>query len=248
MRLFSIVLTFILSGSLFGQTYVGSMAQLASGGSWTTTITLVNTGTTDAQVLLNFADDNGNALIVPLIFPQSPSPSVPLLLATFGTTLKPGALFLVASTGPDIGPPRVGWVQVIADTSISGFATIRQQRASSDQQAAVPLETRNAGAYLLSFDNTNGFVAGVALANTSAQSGNVGVIIRDDTGTILQSTTIPLEALGHTSFVLSSSYSFTEELRGTVEFDTPAGGQISVLGIQYNTRTGAFSTIPAIAK
>ena len=112
----------------------------------------------------------------------------------------------------------------------------------------MPLETRNASAYLVSFDNTNGFVAGVALANTSSQNGKVGVIIRDDTGAILQSNTIALEGLGHTSFVLSSSYGFTAGRRGTVEFDTPAGGQISVLGIQYNTATSAFSTIPAIAK
>jgi hypothetical protein len=35
--------------------------------------------------------------------------------------------------------------------------------------------------------------------------------------------------------------------RGTVEFDTPADGQISVLGL-HATPTGAITTIPVLAK
>src|SRR5260370_37923437 len=43
----------------------GSMAQVASGGFWTTTFTLVNNGTTAAQIHINFFDDNGNSLALP---------------------------------------------------------------------------------------------------------------------------------------------------------------------------------------
>ncbi len=248
MRLSSIAVAFLLASSLFGQTNVGSMAQLASGGSWTTTITLVNTGTTAADVLLSFFDNNGVPLIVPLFFPQLGSTPVPLLLSVFGHTMAPGALFIVTSTGPANDPPQVGWVQVIADGSVSGLGTIRQQIAGSDQQGTIPLENRSASSFILPFDNSNGFVSAIALANTTAQSGNVNIIIRDDTGNTLESDTIALSSLGHTSFVLKDSYGSTDGKRGTVEFDAPAGGQISVLGIQYNNTTDAFSTVPPIAE
>jgi hypothetical protein len=112
----------------------------------------------------------------------------------------------------------------------------------------VPLETRNAGAYVLTFDNTSGYDTGVALANVSTQPANVTVIIRDDNGNILQSPVLSVPALGHTSFVLVNRFGVAAQRRGTLEFQTPAGGQISVLGIRYYNPTQAFSTIPALAK
>jgi hypothetical protein len=54
--------------------------------------------------------------------------------------------------------------------------------------------------------------------------------------------------MGHTSFNLIDRYaSTTAQRRGTLEFRTPLLGQISVLGLRFNA-TGAFSTIPALAK
>ena len=54
---------------------------------------------------------------------------------------------------------------------------------------------------------------------------------------------------GHTSFVLSDKYPVTNCQRGTIEFDTPAGGQISVLGIRTTPlgSTTTLTTIPALA-
>ncbi len=50
--------------------YSGSMAHLASGGGWKTTIILTNNGSVAAQAKLNFFDENGLALVLPLTFPQ----------------------------------------------------------------------------------------------------------------------------------------------------------------------------------
>src|ERR1019366_7908704 len=100
------------------------------------------------------------------------------------------------------------------------------------QEAVVPLETRNASSYLLAFDNTNGVVLGVAVANVSVQSGNVGIVIRDDTGAQIGSGSLAMSGNGHTSFVLSTQYPVTANKRGTIEFDTPPSGRMSVLGIR----------------
>jgi hypothetical protein len=114
----------------------------------------------------------------------------------------------------------------------------------------VPLETRNASSYVLAFDNTGGVVLGVAVTNLSAQAVNFPVIIRDDTGARIADAierAISLAPNGHTSFVLSVQYPVTANRRGTIEFDTPAGGQISVLGIRFTPPNNALTTIPALA-
>src|SRR5208283_469473 len=77
------------------------------------------------------------------------------------------------------------------------------------------------------------------------------VIIRNDAGTQVGTTgSLALNALGHTSFVLSTQFPLTANIRGTVEFDTPGfgmanAGQISVLGIRYTG--GTLTTIPVLA-
>jgi hypothetical protein len=94
---------FLLATSAFPQQQQQqSLAHLASGGHWKTTITLTNTGTTWAQVHLQFIDDNGHPLTLPLSFPQTNSgpslppgggrpvvlPGTPLLASTLDRTLN----------------------------------------------------------------------------------------------------------------------------------------------------------------
>jgi hypothetical protein len=110
----------------------------------------------------------------------------------------------------------------------------------------VPLETRNAASYILAFDNTSNVATGVALENVSTQAANVNVVIRDATGAQIGTGNIPLAASGHTSFVLATQqFPFTAGIRGTLEFDTPAGGQISALGFRY-TPVGTITTLPTL--
>jgi Viral BACON domain len=232
-------------GSVAGFSSAGSMAQLASAGLWKTSFTLVNNGTTPAQVHLNFFDDGGNPLSLPLTFPQTPSAASPATM--LDRTINPGATLLIESTGPDDQKVQVGWSQLLTNGDISGFAIFRQAVGASNQEAVVPLEIRNASSYVLPFDNTSGYASGVALANVATQPANIGVVFKDDTGTILRSDSITLPAQGHTSFDLATRFAITAQKRGTVEFDTPQGGQISVLGLRFNP-TGAFSTVPALTK
>jgi hypothetical protein len=100
--------------------------------------------------------------------------------------------------------------------------------------------------FVIPFDTTGGYATGVALANLTTTGATIPVIIRDDNGNILQSNTIGLAAMGHTSFDLGSRFPITAQRRGTVQFQTPAGGQITVLGLRFPPGP-AFSTIPALA-
>jgi len=88
----------------------------------------------------------------------------------------------------------------------------------------VPLETRDASSYVLSFDNTSGLATGVAIANLASAEASVGVVIREETGANIGTGTIDLPPQGHNSFVLTDSslgFPITVGKRGTVEFDTP---------------------------
>jgi hypothetical protein len=220
----------------------GSMAQVASGGGWQTTFTLVNTGTSSAQAQLGFFDNDGNALSLPLTFVQSGTATT---ASTITQTIIAGGTLVVLTQGNNTGASLVGSAQLTATGNVSGFAIYRYN--PTGQEAIVPLETRNASAYVLAFDNTVGLATGVALANVSNQAANVPVVLRDDTGASLGTAAINLAARGHTSFILATSYAFVAGKRGTVEFDTPAGAQISVLGLRA-TPTGAVTTIPVLAK
>jgi len=242
-------------GNTPGLNFIGSLAHLLAEENWTTSLTLVNKGTASAQARLSIFSDatdaGGNGpLQLPLVFPEQLSLSGPLLASSFDLALASNASSLVATAGPQTPPVLVGSVQLAATGPVDGFAIFHQ--TTTAQEAVVPLETRNANSYLLPFDNTNGLVLGVALENVSAQDAVIPVIVRDDSGVIIstQKTSISLGANGHTSFVLSdlmSGFPETADKRGTIEFDTPAGGQISVLGLRFTPPNNALTTIPALA-
>jgi hypothetical protein len=221
----------------------GSMAHLASANGWKTTFVLVNTGTSSAQAHLKFFDDNGNSLPLPISFPQSSGSSS--TASSVDRTLVAGATLIVESQGPDQIPVQVGSAQLTTDGKVSGFVVFRY--TPNGQEAVVPLESRNANAYLLAFDNTGGVATGVAVNSVSAQTANVGVIIRNEAGAQIGTGAVPLAANGHSSFVLATQFPVTANIRGTIEFDTPPGGQISALGIR-TPPAHTFTTLPALVK
>jgi Ice-binding-like len=236
------VITKPAGGVVIGATLAGSMAQLASGGGWDTTITLANAGTSSAQVQLSFFDNDGNPLSLPLTFVQTSTTTAPS--STVNQTIAAGATLVILTQGEN-GVTQVGSAQLTTDGNVGGFAIFHSKY--TDQECVVPFETRNASAYVLAFDNTNGAETGLALANVSNQAGNVPVILRDDTGVILSTATINLAGLGHTSFMLADNYAVVAGRRGSVEFRTPAGTQISAIGIRA-TKAGALTTIPVLVK
>jgi hypothetical protein len=242
-------------GAIAGLNFIGSMAHLAGEENWTTSFTLVNKSAAPAQARVSFfgdtVDPSGNGpLTLPLAFPQLPNAASPVLSASLDRTLGANASLIIATAGPPTPPVLVGSAQLAATGAVDGFAIFHQ--TVTTQEAVVPLETRNANSYLLAFDNTDSLVLGVALDNVSAQNAIIPVIVRDDAGHIIstQRTSISLGGNGHTSFVLSdpaNGFPETASIRGTIEFDTPAGDQISVLGLRFTPPNNALTTIPALA-
>ena len=136
-----------------------------------------------------------------------------------------------------------------------GNQQIKEQKPSPGSRGSPRKSFRSAhhSAHLLAYGQRPCSVAlGVAVENLSAQNAVILVIVRDDAGNVIstQRTSISLGGNGHTSFVLSdlmSGFPETAEKRGTIEFDTPPGGQISVLGLRFTPPNNALTTIPALA-
>ena len=236
------------------QNLIGSMPHIAAEENWKTTFTLVNKGAAATQAQLNLfgdaLDPTGNGpLTLHLDFPQQPAPSGPQLAPSFSGTVAPKGSLIIDTAGPQTPPVLVGSAQLAATGALDGFAIFHQ--VATAQEAVVPLETRYANSYLLAFDNTANVVLGVAVTNVSAQTAKIPVVIRDDAGNLIgpAGAFISLAGNGHTSFVLSDQYPATANIRGTIEFDTPAGRQISVLGIRTTPlgTSKTLTTIPALA-
>jgi hypothetical protein len=159
--------------------------------------------------------------------------------------VAPNASFIVQAAGPaDVGFQE-GSAQLNANAAVDGYAIFHFD--PSQQEAVVPLETRQSSDYLLAFDNTNGISTGVAIENASTRSQTIGIVLRDDTGAMLAGAIpITLNANGHISFVLSTQYPSTANIRGTIEVVAAYGEHISVLGIRF-TPPGTLTTIPAMA-
>ncbi len=235
------------ASSVPGLGFIGSMPHIAAQENWTTAFTVVNKGAASALARLSLYGDPNNTLMLPLTFPQQASAPNPLLAATLDRSIAANASLVIDSAGPQTPPVQIGSAQLAGTGALDGFAIFHLIPGS--QEAVVPMETRNAGSYILAFDNTGGVVLGVAIQNVAAQNGNVGIVIRDDTGAQIGTDAIAMLASGHTSFVLSTQYPATANKRGTIQFNTPAGGQISVLGIRTTPLGGSntLTTIPALA-
>jgi len=242
------------AASIAGLNFIGSMPHIAAQENWTTLFTLVNKGGASAQGRLSLFGDaidvtENGPLMVPLAFPQQGAGSGPLLASSFDRTLAANASLIVTSAGAQTPPVLVGSAQLAATGAVDGFAIFHLIPGA--QEAVVPLETRNASSYLLAFDNTGGVVLGVAVENVSAQDAVIPVVIRDENGTVIGTPGAMISLAGnrHTSFVLSTQYPVTAGKHGTIEFDTPAGGRISVLGIRTTPlgNTTTLTTIPPLA-
>jgi hypothetical protein len=234
-----------------GMRLAGSLAQIASAGGWDTSLTLVNLGRADGEAQLDVFGDDGSTPLLPFTLPQQPSLGT-VLRAVIDETLGAGGTVVFDTTGPASQTSATGSAQLLTSGDFGGFAILTY--TPTGQAAVVPLETREASSYLLPFDNTGAVSTSVAIANLAPTAAQVNVVIRDDAGAQIGTGSITLPAQGHNSFMLTdSNYGFpaTAAMRGTVEFDTPASGQISVLGLRANTIPNssgfALTSLPVLA-
>jgi hypothetical protein len=219
---------------------VGSFAQIASGGGWKTTITLVNSSTVAVTARVNFYADGGGPLSLPLVVSggsQTTNSFADLTIQPRGSSIVESE----AST-PSIS---VGWADLQASAPLSGYAIFRQRSAGvPDSEGTTPLETTGTSSIAFFYDNTASFQTGVALANLSTTDSTIIATFRDENGTPLGSSQLSLPGSGHSAFFVNNRFSATGNRRGVIEFRSNSG-TLTGVGLRFSA-SGSFTSVPII--
>ncbi|MCX6630979.1 MAG: hypothetical protein NTW28_25485 [Candidatus Solibacter sp.] len=219
-----------------------SASQIAVGGAWKTSLTLVNLSAAQNPVRVAFRGDDGRPLTLPFVVTQQGATQA-ASGSSVERTVQPGATLLIESEAPS-SATVTGWAEVISSGPVAGFAIFRQRGPDSrDSEGTSPLESGGTASLLLPFDNTAGFVTGVALVNATSEAVIVTATIRDDNGAQIGLQAVALPAMGHTSFGVTDRFSMTSGRRGIIEFRNTAGGAVTGLGLRFSS-FGSFTSIP----
>jgi len=223
----------------------GSLAHVAAGGFWTTVITLVNTSSSPVAVSVILHGDDGSILSsLPVTATQQGITQT--FIGNSVNALLSANTSLLLSAGDPNAQTVVGWADVLSSGPVGGFAIFRSTPTTgSPSEGTVLLQTQTPSTVVLPYDDTAGFVMGVALANLSTSSTSVTATIWDDSGTNLGIQTITIAGRGHTSFVLPTQIPPTAGKRGTVRFQSNATGGITGLGLRFSP-FGTFTSVPTI--
>ncbi len=226
--------TFSLTiGSLltFGSAY--RIPQIVDGAGWTTRISIINTDVVPVTYTFHFWADNGSAMPFPIV---NQAPGV------LSGTLAPGASFFAQSAGTS-STLMQGWAEIATSGQI-GLTSIFQFSIGSprDSQGS-SIASFSGSSFLMPFDNTQGNVTAVAIANTNAtQPLTVTMNYVTDSGS-QSSASIVLQPHAHQAFVVTANNPAVVGSRGAIQF-TAATPDIAVMGLEF-TAAGAFTSLGA---
>jgi len=220
----------------------GVLSHIAAGGWWTTVITLVNTSSAAVPVTVALHNDDGSAMTLP-VTTRLQGTSQTTTTSSVSATINPNATLLI-SMGDPTTATFVGWADVLSTGSIGGYAIFRSTpQPGLPSEGTVPLETQYPTTITLPYDNTAGFVMGVALANLSTSFASVTVTMWDDNGNSLGTQFLSIAGNGHTSFVLSNQFPLTAGKMGIVRFQSSGG--LAGLGLRFSP-FGTFTSVPTM--
>jgi len=201
-------------------------AQFVDGGTWKTSIYLVNLENHSTSLAVLFFNDNGTDLYVPVVGEG--------LVRGMVITLNTAGSMEFETTGDSPGLAQ-GWALMSQTTndSVGGMAVFRQSVPGSPvQEAVVPVVNQFQSHFVLLFDNTV-FTTAIAVANPTANAVVIPVNIRNQSGQIIDQRTTALGPYGHTAFALPSTWPSTAGQRGAIEFQTSGFG-VGALGLRFN--------------
>jgi hypothetical protein len=235
-------LSVLCAAGAFAQT--GSFGQIAYGGSWQTTFTLINLNTTVATVTLSFFDDNGAALSAPVLN----SGFTPVY--TFA--IPAGGTQDVVLSSSDRTTTQ-GWASMSTTGNVRGQASFRFLLPSGTlSEAVVPLSSPALlgcllpiftpdPVTLLPFDDTGQYVTSLAFANISTTPRAYVLEFYDQSGNLVVTDTLALSSKQHTAFVSVKTYPDLAGKKGVLKIHSSTAN-LTVLGLLSNS-TGAITTI-----
>lgn len=213
------------------------LSQIADGAGWKTTIILMNLDIDPAPYTLRFFGSDGAPLR--LSFEGSPG-----RLESLEGIIPVGGSRTIVTQGLDTLLSQ-GWAELTSTKLVNGLGVFRQRVAGRPDQEAAVSAIVPVSRFVLPYDNTQGFVSSMALANTSSSSSRgVTVTPRAEEGTALIGDAVNLPAQGHIAFAMADRFPSMASRRGAAEFQS-SGPDFAALGLRFNTG-GAFTSLPTL--
>jgi len=242
----AIAVCFLLALPMAGQ---GTLAHIAVGGGWQTTLTLMNLSVTAASAQINLYSDTGAPLVVSASGQTGTN-------SQFTVSIPPkGSASLVFNTSSSTSSG--GWINV---TSLNG-ALLRGQGtfgyaafnwlgvvpltpSGSNVSCIIPLPPAQTNTITLPFDETSGTVFGLALANISSTSQSISIEFDDQNNVVLATDTLTMASLNHQSFTLDQKYPAVKNQQGVLRI-TAAYQSVSAVAFTdpNGSLNGNFSTV-----
>jgi hypothetical protein len=206
---------------------------IADGAGWTTTFVIENLDVVPVNYAFNFWSDNGTALPIQLVNKDGTP-------AASSGTLNVGATYFAQSPGVSQSLLE-GWAEAASNGNVGVMALFKYTAPGVPDSQGSVIATTSAAAIDMPYDNTQGYIMGVALANTNpTQPLTIALTFETDQGT--QTTgQLALPAHGHTAFVLANSFPATAGARGSIHFTTTSP-DLTVLGERF-TPSLSFTTL-----
>jgi len=221
-----------ISPQTFDFTSALRVAQIAEGLNWKTLFVITNLDPTPTSYQFRFWDDTGASLPLPLLN-NSPG-TLTGTLAVGGTTF--------AETPGNSASLLQGWAEV-ASTGRLGVTTIfRSSIPGLPVSEGTVTGVSSGSRVFLPFDNTQGFVTGVAVANTNpSQTLTITLVFQFDTGAQVSGFLV-LPAHGHAAFTLPSRFPASAGGRGSILF-TASSPDITVVGLSFSPTGTTFTSL-----
>jgi hypothetical protein len=187
------------------------------------------------QVPVNFSfqfwDDNGNPLQLPILNGQA---------GIFAGTLGVGSTAFAETPGTAVALTQ-GWAKVTGNGRIGVLAIFRQSVPGRPDSEGTISGAQSGNRVFLPFNNTNGFVTGVAIANSNpTQTLSVSMTFQTDTGATSNGF-LSLPPNAHMAFGLTSMFPGLGGQRGSILF-TASTPDIVVLGLRFSP-TNSFTSL-----
>jgi hypothetical protein len=219
---------------VFGQSL--TLPHVVDGGGWQSTIVLTNMSASAASATLVFHKETGGGSTGPW------TPGFQEVISTAGLSLAGGSVIYLHTTGQATDPLSQGWAELNADAGVTGYVVFTIRVAGrQDQEGTAPAATAS-NRILVPYDDSNGFVTGIAVTNPTGTAQTLSVGFRTTTGGVSVNTLPSVPAGGHMSFILSQQFPIIAGHEGLAEFYSTTGN-ISMIALRFNP-SSSFTAAP----
>lgn len=217
------------------------IAQIASGGPWTTTLLLVNIQPIPAAFRMEFRDSSGSALAFTWV---NLTPSTVLTASNpneLAGTIPPGGIAVFQTAGDFTSQVRQGYARLLEGNLVKGQAIFTQTTAAGVRyEAASPL--RAGSAWIQAPFDSAGSETGLAIVNTTSITTVLTVRVNNEDGTLLGTARLGLQPFEHKAGTVATLFpdlaAAMRGKRGIIEL-VSLPSEIHALGLRFE---GEFFT------